>query len=483
MSEFCKDDTFFIGKRIEALNTPDKIKQIMKKILLLMLLPLAALAQSNKLTKADKIYGLSKFWQEVNYNFVYINKIDRVKWDSTYKALINTIPETPNDYEYYREMQRFCAMLKDGHTNIYMPGGKDFEPLNTMFGDYRLFIENVENKAIITHVNLSKKYEIPVGSEIIAVNGKATAKYIAENVSPYISSSTDYVLQDWWISKLLQGIEGSQFEIKIKKPGGQVLSLKLTHGHTAEKEIYPAFPAVSSLLDFKWYPNQVAYVALNSFGEEKIDSLFLTKLPDLYQAKAIVIDLRNNGGGSTGIGSYILKYLTNDSLLYGSRYSTRQLTSAFKAWGKYTSAKDTVNSEWNKKAFLTYQDNYFYNFDYYPLKNTLSAKRIVVPTVLLIGHNTASAAEDFLIYADNQKHMIKIGRNSFGSTGQPYLFDLPGGGSARVCTKRDTYPDGREFVGNGVKPDIEVIPTLKDCIANKDVTLNTALDYLNKKIK
>lgn len=79
--------------------------------------------------------------------------------------------------------------------------------------------------------------------------------------------------------------------------------------------------------------------------------------------------------------------------------------------------------------------------------------------------------------------MTKIGRNSFGSTGQPYLFDLPGGGSARVCTKRDTYPDGREFVGNGVKPDIEVIPTLKDFIANKDVTLNTALDYLNKKIK
>lgn len=124
MPKFCKDDTFFIGKRIEALNTPDKIKQIMKKILLLMLLPLASLAQSNKLTKADKIYGLSKFWQEVNYNFVYINKIDRVKWDSTYKALINTIPETPNDYEYYREMQRFCAMLKDGHTNIICRAAK-----------------------------------------------------------------------------------------------------------------------------------------------------------------------------------------------------------------------------------------------------------------------------------------------------------------------------------------------------------------------
>ncbi|MFD2584859.1 S41 family peptidase [Pedobacter vanadiisoli] len=455
----------------------------MKKILLLMLLPLAVFAQSNKLTKADKIYGLSKFWQEVNYNFVYLNKVDRAQWDSTYKALIISIPETKTDYDYYREMQRFCAMLKDGHTNIYMPSGKDFEPMNTMFGNYRFFIENVENKAIITHVNLSKKDEIPVGSEVIEVNGKPTAKYIAEDVAPYISSSTNYVLQDWSISKLLQGLEGSQFEIKIRKPKGQILTLKLTHKRTEEKEVFPAFPAESPLLDFKWYPNKVAYVALNAFDDQKIDSLFITKLPELYQAKSIIIDLRNNGGGNTGIGSYILKYLTNDSLLYGSRYSTRQLSSAFKAWGKFTSAKDTANNEWNKKAFLTYQDNYFYNLDYRPLKNQLLAKRIVVPTVLLIGHNTASAAEDFLIYADNQKHMTKIGRNSFGSTGQPYMFDLPGGGSARICTKKDTYPDGREFVGYGVKPDIEIIPTVKDFMANKDVTLDAAIDYLTKKKK
>ncbi|RDC54093.1 peptidase S41 [Pedobacter chinensis] len=455
----------------------------MKKIIVLLLFPMALMAQSNKLTKSDKIYGLSKFWQEVNYNFVYLNKVDRVKWDSTYKALINTVPETKTDYEYYREMQKFCALLNDGHTNVYMPSGKDFEPLNTMFGNYRLFIENIEGKAIITRVNLSKKEEIPIGSEVIEVNGKTTKNYIAENVAPYISSSTSYVLEDWSKSRLLQGLEGEEFIIKIRKPKGDIVTLNLIHKTTEEKEVYPAFPPESQLLDFKWYPNDIAYVALNSFGDEKIDSLFLTKLPELYKAKALIVDLRNNGGGSTSIGSYILKYLTNDSLLYGSRYSTRQLNSAFKAWGKYTSPKDTVKNAWNKKALLTYQDNYYYDIDYSPLKNKLKEKRIVIPTALLIGHNTASAAEDFLIYADNQKHMIKIGQNSFGSTGQPYLFDLPGGGMARVCTKKDTYPDGREFVGYGVKPDIEVIPTLKDYLNKKDATIDSALDYLRKKIK
>ena len=445
-----------------------------------MLFPVFLSAQTNNLSKADKIYGLSKFWQEVNYNFVYLNKVDRPKWDSTYKALLATIPETKNDFEYYKELQKFCALLKDGHTNVFMPATKDFELMNTMFGDYRFFIENIEGKAVIVRVNLSKKDEIPLGSEIIEVNGKLTNKYIAEDVAPYISSSTDYVLNDLSRSKLLQGRDGDKFIVKIRKPKGEIITLNLIHKPTIEKETYPALETDTKLLDFKWYPNNVAYVALNSFGDEKINQQFLEKLPELYKAKSVIIDLRKNGGGSTSIGTDILKYFTTDTLLYGAKNSTRQNTSAFKAWGYYTKPKDTANSNWNKKALLTYQDNYIYEFDYNPLKVKLDAKRIIVPVVILIGHNTASAAEDFLIHADNQKHMKKMGQNTFGSTGQPFVFNLVGGAMARVCTKKDTYPDGREFVGYGIKPDIEVVPTLNDYLKNNDPALNKALSYLKE---
>ncbi|GAA6768132.1 hypothetical protein AAFH68_40850 [Flavobacterium sp. CGRL1] len=170
----------------------------------------------NTLTPSDKVYGLSKFWQEVNYNFVYLDKVDRTMWDNRYKELITIVQNTKNDYEYYRELQKFCALLKDGHTNVYFP--KSIEPMTVMFGDYKLFIKNIEGKAIIIRTNYSKKDEIPVGSEIIEVNGKSTQKFIDENTAPYISSSTDYVLQDLSISNLLKGLEGETFTVKIKKP-------------------------------------------------------------------------------------------------------------------------------------------------------------------------------------------------------------------------------------------------------------------------
>ncbi len=438
----------------------------------------------NTLSPVDKIYGLSKFWQEVNYNFVYLSKVDRKAWDSVYRSLIGSVPATPNDYVYYRELQRFCAMLKDGHTNIYFPQGVESQIMTTMFGDYRFFIENIDGKAIIVRTNASKKDEIPFGSEVVEVNGLPTEKYIAENVAPYISSSTDYVLKDISYSRLLQGLTGQSFSIKIKKPKGEVVSLNLTHTRTAEEAVFPAFEPQKELMDLKWYQNnQVAYVSLNSFDNEKIDTLFWNKLPELYKAKAMVIDLRYNGGGSTTVGTEILKYLTADTLLYGSKNRSRLHIPSFKAWGKFAEAKDTARDEWSRKSLLNYLDLSYYDFEYAPKKNLLKEKRIIVPTVILLGHNTASAAEDFLIYADNQKHMIKMGENSFGSTGQPFMFDMPGGGSARICTKQDAYPDGRQFVGYGIKPDVEVKPTLQDYLQKKDPVLEKALEYLKTKLK
>ncbi|MGS2740351.1 S41 family peptidase [Sinomicrobium sp. M5D2P17] len=424
---------------------------------------------------------MSKFWQEVNYNFVYLDKIDREAWEEEYKKLITEVQETENDYEYYRLLQKFCAMLKDGHTNVNFPKilyGSIL--LNTYFGEYRIFLSNIDGKAIITRVNASKKEVLPIGTEIVKVNGMETKEYIKEHVAPYISSSTEHILKDWSIRLMLRAPEGTGFHLEFRLPDGSSKSLRLTHTKTEEKEVYPPFEE-HELLDFKWLENDIAYVALNSFSDAKIDTLFTEKLPELYKAKKLVIDLRNNGGGSTSIGTKILQYLTNDTLLYGSKTQSRLHIPSFKAWGKWTEAKDTVNNAWAKQEYLSYHDAFYHDFPYEPDTVKLKEKRIVVPTVLLIGHNTASAAEDFLIYADNQQHMVKIGEPTFGSTGQPLLFDLPGGGSARVCTKKDTYPDGREFVGYGIQPDITVKKTLSDYLKNKDPALEEAIRYLNRK--
>ncbi|MDB5135661.1 MAG: Peptidase family S41-like protein [Mucilaginibacter sp.] len=447
------------------------------------LLILASASRSqvpNTLNPADKIYGLSRFWQEVNYNFVYLNRIDNAKWDSTYRSMIKEVEETPDDYTYYRSLQKFCAMLKDGHTHIEFPPQIDSMLMVSMFDNYRVKLKNFNGKAIVYQTSLSAKDLLPLGSEVVEVNHLPTKMYIEKYVAPYIATSTSYAMEDQCVYNLLEGFKGQTFTITIKTPQSKLKTIQLTHGQSGDQKYYPNEQNDDKTLDFKWLGHNIAYLGLNSFADPSIVSLFKEKLPELYKAKSLIIDLRKNGGGNDDFGYAILQYLTHDKSLNAIRSSTRQHLGVFKAWGSDLAPKDTARNETNKRKYLDAHNEYYYSLPYWPLMITNTGKKIVVPVVVLMGHNTASAAEDFLIATDNQKHIIKMGERSNGSTGQPYVFTLPGGGTAYICTKKDTYFDGREFVGYGVKPDIEVEQSINDFVKGQDTALIKAIDYLIK---
>ena len=100
--------------------------------------------------------------------------------------------------------------------------------------------------------------------------------------------------------------------------------------------------------------------------------------------------------------------------------------------------------------------------------------------VLLVGPGTFSAAEDFAASFDVLNAGTIIGEPTGGSTGQPLIFDLPGGGVARVCTPQTQYADGREFVGVGIQPKIRVTQTVTDFRADRDTVLDAALGFLRR---
>ena len=221
--------------------------------------------------------------------------MDQLKWDELFKELTSKVQETSNDFEYYRLLQKFCATLKDGHTNVYFPKYIQEKVLNNNYGKYRFIINNIGGKAIITHINESKKEEIPIGSEIIEVNGIPTRDYLNENVLPYISASTSYTLEDWGIKKLLEGYLGTTYDLKLLQPNGDEKTLNITIAKSEEREMFPVIEK-KELFEFKWYPNNTAYISLNSFSDWEIAEMFRKKNKELQQAESLIIDLRNNGG-------------------------------------------------------------------------------------------------------------------------------------------------------------------------------------------
>ena len=430
-----------------------------------------------QLTKAEKIYGFSLFWKEVSYNFAHWESAGDLDWDRAYRDFLPAMMASENDFEYYRTMQRFCALLKDGHTNVYLPEGL----LEQHVGRVPLRVRELEHRAIVTNMDVSLVEEIPVGSEVLEVDGQPVAEMVEEEIIPMISTSAPHLYWDMAIASwksvgagILFGERGSTASLKIRRPDGEVSLVNVARDQY-EREVEWAVEAPKTpLIESRMLEGDIAYVALNSFSDEEIVEAFRDKLPWLVGAKGIILDLRRNGGGSSLHAGAIVGHFT-DEPFRGAAWRTPVNYGVYRAWGKYADSIEDF------EKYREYYQGHVYHreeaSEHEPSKGILLA----APTIVLIGRRTASAAEDFLIMADGLEELTYLGEPTFGSTGQPLLMDLPGGGSARISTKRDFYPDGREFIGRGVQPDIEVKPTVAAFLNDRDEALERAIAELKKK--
>lgn len=460
----------------------------MKKICIILFLLIASktFAQidlKSNLSDSEKLYGLSLFWSEAKYNFAYFDHAG-VNWDSAYQAFVPRVLQTQNTYDYYQELKRFCALLKDGHTDINLPN-KLF-----MASTYvRLSFQNINKRFYVANVDKQIKEKIPIGTELVQVNGLPVLEFLQREVVPFMSASTEHELWNETIRWLTLPLKDtiSTLQLVLRKPDGKTAEHRYRlHSSPADWLIKrPTWRRT----DFKMIEESIAHIKLNTFNEDSVIYDFKQMLPALYKSKAVIIDLRNNGGGNTGVGAEILKYFTTEKLLIGSKWRTRLHKAAYKAWGIRLKKPDNFaelpeeDQQWYEETIGIAKGDYWYQGDSMKFENDISEPKIEVPLVVLFGNNTASAAEDFLVILDRLKgRAITVGERSFGSTGQPLFFDMPGGGSARICTKRDEYPDGRAFVGYGVKPDIFVEKTVEELIANEDSALEKAVAILKAKL-
>lgn len=407
-----------------------------------------------QLSDVDKLYGLALFWKEASYNFAFFDQVPDLDWDQTYREYIPKVLATKSTAEYYKVLQRFCALLKDGHTNVYPPSSirqaQDFP---------KVAVRNIQRQAVVVNVGVSLEKTIPLGSEIIDVDKMPTEEFLKKYIFPFISSSTDHILWDWGIKDMLAGPPNTQVQVRIRTPEGAIRSVTLNRNEqTARESWIREEKDGGGPVEFKLLGNGIGYLALNGFGRRTIQK-FKEVLPKLYACQGIILDLRGNGGGNDRIAWEILGYFTDKPFL-GPKWKTPEHRAAFKAWDR---------------GIAWYEDE--------PQRKVPSeGRKVTAPMVILTGHGTASSAENFLVSIDSIKRATVVGQRTFGSTGQPLGFELPGGGKARICTKRNTYPDGRDIVGVGIIPDIEVNPTKKDWVSGRDVVLEKALEILNEQL-
>jgi carboxyl-terminal processing protease len=408
------------------------------------------------LSEEEKVAGLSRFWSEIKFNFANFDLVPELDWDALYMAYLAKVRGTKSTYEYYRLLMEFCAKLKDGHTNVTPP-----EPLMEEFYSRPLIRTRlIEGRVMVIRVQddaLQREGIVP-GLEVLEINSMPVKQYAEQRVMPLQSASTKQDLEvRGYEYALLSGSAKEQLEILFQDASGQSFKKVLRRLTPKEREkVIMATPP----MEFARLPGNVAYVALNTFNDAAVVKQFAAAYAEIEKTDAMIIDVRNNGGGNSGNGYAILAYLTDKSFKT-SQWKTRNYRPSYRAWQRPT--------EWYSQPAG----------EYGPQGTKLYTK----PVIVLISPRTYSAAEDFAVAFDAMKRGKIIGEATGGSTGQPLNFSLPGKGSARVCTKRDSYPDGKEFVGVGIQPNITVQPTVTDFRSGRDSVLEAALNELKGTIR
>jgi carboxyl-terminal processing protease len=286
------------------------------------------------------------------------------------------------------------------------------------------------------------------GDEILTINGVSALAWAEQNVEPFVSSSSPQDRETRTFEYLLfLAPLGTRFTLGTDNPAGhrETHTFVVRQGESSKKASF----------EFRLLPGDVAYVALNSFEDDAAEKEWDDHWPEIEHAKSLILDLRENGGGSDSIGYHILgSLITKESPSELSR-STKWVAT-YRAWGD---AETPVRFPVGK----IHPD---------------PARHFARPVALLISPRTFSAGEDMVVAFAQAHRGILVGEATGGSSGQPLTFKLPGGGTARICTKHDSFADGREFVGAGVVPDVPVHITQSDIVAGRDRVLESALNWL-----
>lgn len=426
-------------------------------------------AQQRILSDTEKIVGLSRLWEGVRSNYVYYDKI-QIDWDSLYEKTIPKVLEIKDTYEYLRELERFVAHAKDGHTYIGHNEGPKWDerikplPFTTKWVGNKVLVDKVWSSEFV-------KKGIVRGTEIVSINNLDVFTYAKEELGQYIPSSTP----QWTYHQAINSYEltkgkcidpitveyannGKKFTVAY--PDRESMDWDIQQNQSnSEQANEPAENGGNGTIKFTLLDGNIGLLRIDHFNDSEMNKLFNEIYPKILSTDGLVIDLRDNGGGNSGYADYILRHFSQKPIKTSS-WSSRMYIPAHASWG--------YDDEWYMMASGD--------------MNPVSGKEIYTkPISVLVDAGTFSSSEDFCVKFRGMKRGPIIGTPTGGSTGNGVRITLiKDVAMANICSKKDIAPDGTVFVGVGVIPDIVVEDTPESFMANKDIVLERGISEVKK---
>lgn len=493
------------------------------KTILFLIFPFLLFSQNEKLTVQKLKQDLTTFRQirQKANSGVYKYRTKK-QIDSIYSWAFSQLNEPAQLLDFYKIILQITDFEGSVHNNTTLPD--EFQNKYTagkVFFPYP--VKLIDNKIVINFDHA----EIPLGSQIYSVNGIGIDKILLSFYKYYTTDGfnisgkrigvsaafgkyyeMEYGPQDHFLVEYSLSDQTEKLTKSIISISNENRKENFNNRHSLPIDSLQ-YKKAKNKYSFKIITQNTALLSVHTFAIGKnakdkehqaykkyLDSCFQL-LSNHQEIKNLIVDVRNNGGGTDPNDILTFSYLTQKSYRENSSayinfqkipfpdYLVYEETEPQKKLEERNEFEADLKEEFPKLKGKTYPQDQKFNLLLQPDKNNFKGQ-----IYLLISPRIASAGSLFASLVAGNTNAITIGEETmggyFGHNGHtPIEYELP---NTKIKTtfsivnlEQDVPKKSNQIFGHGVIPDYEVKQSFDDFMQNKDTQFEYTLKLINKK--
>ena len=387
-------------------------------------------------TEEERLLGLFRVWNAIEYYFPYIDIMDE-SWHDLLREFIPKMLQASDLQSLELTIYELTAHLHDGHTILI-----NSQTLNDVFGKYVApvnMLRTKEGQWVVS--DLFWDCPLQVGDVILKLDG-TDIKEVEENRKKYISVPNDEKLLNRLGTYLLRS-QDEEMEITVlRDEKEQTYTVK---GTTQYKYFARTIETSHEILD-----GNIGLINPGALPKGNTGTVVQQIMNDLRDTDGLIVDLRQYPS-DTNMHTFLSMYLQRAGTVYNIMTVPSQSVP-----GTFT--KQKMVSMGVTPAIFYYE------------------KLVVV----LMDELSVSNSEFSIMDLRTGDHVVVLGNNSLGTDGDITELPLPNGNILWFTSCSVYTPEMGQTQRIGLTPDIEVYPTVEGIKEGRDELMEAAVEYIQE---
>jgi C-terminal processing protease CtpA/Prc len=398
-----------------------------------------------------RLLAAFKIWSVIHFFSPYV-KLAGENWDNVLKEFVPKMELARDGDDYAATAFAMLVRLHDGHSfNLSSTKGA----FRRIMGERAPFyVDFVEGKLVVTawkDEQSGRATGIRIGDIIHMINGQPVAKRI-DSVRSRVAASTPQGESVMSAFFAIRGPDSSSVVLNVEGSDGKRRDVTVP---ISRRNFGSVIPLDTAGPHFRLLTPEIGYAKLGTLKPNEVDSMFRV----FEHTKALIIDDRLLTGSATD--AILARIVASDSIRLNGGGGIPVVT--FGTYGDYV---DPASSRIGLSSTLPPRDG----------------PRYAGKPILLVGPMTASYGETIATEFREVGAFI-VGGQTSGTNGDVTSFVIPGGITFEFTGGDVRQNRGAQLQRVGIKPDLEVRPTIRGVRAGRDEVLEAAVSYLHGKGK